>query len=244
MKNLFKLLGTIALCVLVVFSMTACEEDGGGGGLSISGGGGGVVTIEANSLELTGQVFTLEDTMSGYKFKEFKGNQSLKAVGGGSGSITGGVLSYTINVPSSLRNLQNEFNYFLYDDWDNVMASKTNVNSFSFDTLLKDSSYYEGVDLIKIAFSGNLSNFNITKENITFIYVDKAVTISGSGKTETQEYGGDSWTEVSKDFTVELTAGWNAICKRVVHGSSDVITKSISKMSPNDTSFTWVLEEW
>jgi hypothetical protein len=54
MKNVFKILGIIALAAVIVFSMTACDngsngsnDNGGGGG----GGGGGAKSIKVTGLD-------------------------------------------------------------------------------------------------------------------------------------------------------------------------------------------------
>jgi len=81
--------------------------------------------------------------------------------------------------------------------------------------------------------------------------VDKDVTITGKGKTETDTIDGFKSTLKSNNFSLALKEGWNAIyCKEIYSATypagnpsaatSETITHTISLNNP---ALKWVLQE-
>ena len=243
MKNVFKLFGTIALCALVVFSMTACPDDGGGngnggGGYTVTGGGESAVTWTADQLTLAGKVFTEEySEETGITYVEYNGSKTLYSIGGGSGDITDGMLNYTIGVPESYSNYWGLV-FSSYEWTDVTLSEEVSFFDLNLSDLVNDPFNYDyTLSLIRI----NGSTY--TSEYIQFIYVTEAVTISGKGRIEIYEE--DGYTMESKDFEISLSEGWNALCfKSVYNASSDKDTRTVSKMTSIPSSVTWEIYKY
>jgi len=226
MKNVFKLLGIIALVTIIIFSATACSGDEGGGEPSYDTPGGSNVTMSANSLTLKGKVYEIETTMKGYIFNEFKGNLTLVIDDGitlGSGSVSGGSLNYTINSPPSSSDLMSIQEYF-----EDATYSNTNAKGFMLNGFSTNNNFY--LSLLKISFSASSEVY----EQIYFLYVDTPVTIIKQEEKH-QEF-------TLSGVNLSLTQGWNTICEKEEYSMSGG-KRSMFKMTSIPSSFTWVLQE-
>jgi len=249
MKNKIKAIrsiaGIIVLFAVIILSISACEEekDSITGMNGVTGGGGSSVSVQSGSLTLSGKVFTQEWAMAGLNFKEFKGNLNIKNISAGSGSISNGTLNFTIGTPnqSDMKDINDEFDFSYY--YDDVTITDTSVKCFAIYNLeINNSSDYDYLYLIKVALSGNMSSYKQTFENVTFVYLDKPVTITGSGRTETSSEGS---TEINAPLNLSFTAGWNVICEKSEmesSGGKGLLKRSLLKITPN-SSFTWSLGE-
>jgi hypothetical protein len=210
--------------VILALVFAACGDgDGGGGGGGKNPGdkepGDDNPTVNlGETLTLTGQVY--EWDYDNYSFRRYNGSSTVEAGYyhyeqpydfisiGGSGAITNGQLNFTIGKPDHLVNLD----YLMSDpnnDYTNIQYSKENVRGVSFSNLNGNA--------------GILSNQNITDsetdnshlaihEGVGYIYVEEDVTVSGKGKTQTGTYENDiRYTHTTKDFTLALKKGWNAL---------------------------------
>lgn len=234
MRNFSKLIGIIALAVAIVFSMTACttdeDDDDGGGGIG-------------KKLELSGQVYTVEFDEVNYKitFHEYKGDLTFSDYNGGTGGITGGKLSYTIETPNYLST-----DYFSSD----ITKSDDNARFSGFKFSINDHPYYslekQNISAINI---GNTSG-TYTDEYEIYVYADRDVTISSKGRESDKD---GTYTYITNNFNLALKAGWNAIyIKEVIsftypagnHNNISSETKTTSLSLNNPSSLKWVLIEY
>jgi hypothetical protein len=243
MKNVFKVLGIIAIVAVIGFSFAACgDDDGGNNGGGNNGGGNAVIGAK---LELSGQVYTMTFN-SNYTvtYPEYKGSLTISDNNGGNATITNGKLSYTIETPkpNNLETLDDFQDYFFYG-YDNVTASDSSVKGF----ILNFTDYY----LQKANMVRNIGNTSGTQtyEFVSYVYVDKDVTITGKGKTETDTEFGYTYTYKTNNFSLALKEGWNAVYTKSVGSStypagnpsaatSETSTETISLNNP---ALKWVL---
>jgi len=220
MKNLSKFLG-IALVVVIGLGVVSCSNDGGGGVSDNSNDDNGNNNNAnnnvyfGNTLNLSGQVYLWNDDDS---FTPFTDNRTVTDGGiGGSGSITNGILSYSIGTPSILKGIDILLEEF--HGWDNVHASNMNVKFWWLE--LSTNKY-------------NASVF--VEEFVHYLYVDNNVNITGNPKTI--PYGNRIRTY--KDLSLALKKGWNAVHAKNEYGEG---TETISVMMSNPAYLRWVLSE-
>jgi len=91
-----------------------------------------------------------------------------------------------------------------------------------------------------------------TVEEVSYVYVEEDVTVSGTGKTNsgTENYDGEihNWTETTNNFSIALKAGWNAVYKTLTT-TYETSTQSTGTRQSTDTrtislgnpSLRWVL---
>jgi hypothetical protein len=247
MKNVLKAFGIITLVAVIGFSMVSCGDDGGGD----EGGGNAVIGAK---LELSGQVYTIATNETNYTvtFSEYKGNLTIKDNNGGTATITNGKLNYTIETPNNLKTLDTDDFSFEYD---NVIISDPSAKWFSLYFYEPDYEYDYDYDsdtshsLSKTNIAVNIGKTSgtVTIEDVRYVYVDKNVTISGKGKTQTIT---DTSTYKTNNFSLALKEGWNAIhTKRVSSAtypagnpSSSTSSTNTVTISLNNPSFKWVLD--
>ena len=244
MKSFVKSFGIIVLAAVIVFSMVSCNNSSGGG----SGGGSGYLQ---DKLDLSGKVYTEVLEMGGginYTYREYTGaNLTIDDYYGGSGTVIDGKLNYSIGTPNYLYTLDFE-DYFDFD-YDDISSSNTGIKGFFLEELETTPSGYLCKKNEKITVgNGSVSG---TTERVYFVYVDNDVTVSGKGKTETDTDEEGTWTNKTKDFTLKLKSGWNAVYYKesfsgtfkgtVVAPYDANITDTIT-LSLSNPSLKWVLE--
>jgi len=230
MKSAFKFLGIIVLTVLIALTMSTCEEDNGG-----IGGGGSNVSVTADFLKLAGKVWTFQNSMTGYSFKEFKGDVGLSDIAS-SGVITNGSLNFTVGVIDTQFPFSHYLDY-LFNGYD-VAQSDSDVFYHVIKRISSRNSNYFGIQLIKYEVSAS----KYLDENVSFIYVTKPVRLTAEGWTDIDEYG----EEVYESIDIQLTQGWNAISsinEGAISGSNYTFTRSFSKLNSVSSSYTWVISE-
>jgi hypothetical protein len=91
-----------------------------------------------------------------------------------------------------------------------------------------------------------------TYEHVTYMYVDRDVTITAKGKSEQRtDYYGKPYTFTSNNFSLALKAGWNAIYDKTVtfatfsagqpnNLTNGTVTHTFSLGNP--ASLKWVLD--
>jgi hypothetical protein len=210
---------TIALAVIITFSMTACflADDEGGGKLPINYG---------DKLALSGDVFleirTEEETELGYDvthipFSLIGDSLTIKNTYGGSGKVSGGNLSYSIGIPTGQYplNFVSLFKKKDYGFFDSGEAEGVVLNlQFNYDNF---SSLHRGETTI-VDSNGVIS---ITEESVIYIYVDKDVSVSGVGMPGGSAgkpgiINGKPYTKTEKveHLSLKLKAGWNTVYER------------------------------
>jgi len=239
MKNALKLLGIAAFVAVIGFSMIACDNGNGSdnpGDVSNPSGGTEVVGGEnGEELEITGaQVFKATENPNGtISYTPYTGNMTL-ICNGVAVTITGGKLSFSLGVPDNLQTGTIPFyeGIWLYD---NVTTSDSTAKGFRLsDFWMGNNRLYKG----NYTSSGNNTSGTSTEESVEYVYVDKDVTINGTGKT-TDTIDGLLKTE---NFSFELTKGWNVVYKKEVYSFNQSETKITSTMSLSIPShLRWIL---
>jgi len=230
MNNFIKLFGIIALVTVIGFLTVTCDDGGDKGGPAFLG----------NTLKLSGQVYTIQSQMEpkpSISYQKFTDSLSISDDGcGGTGGITNGQFSYTIGTPTGLGT------NWLYDfeDYDDVTASNLTAKGAFLSLGVDDTKYY-GLGKSSGSASGSSSSYSYTMEYVSYVYVDNDVTISGKGKSHTNGEG--SFTLTTKNFSLALKAGWNAIYgKGTISANSSVETYTVA-ISLGNPSLKWVLFE-
>ena len=124
-----------------------------------------------------------------------------------------------------------------------VEISETDVQTFFIDEF--DVTHTDYDILVKenrtVTVTGN--NMKGTSQSVSYVYVDKDVTVSGKGWSEKE----DGVTFSVSSFSISLKEGWNAICGTMTM-SGNIITEtgsmSISVAASDPSSTKWVLDEW
>jgi hypothetical protein len=208
MKNLFKLLGIIAIAAVIGFGTAACgggddtdNDDGTNNGGSNSGGNtGGNNTGDNNNsgtatLILSGKVYleSYNEENGTSTYTPYNGSHPVENYrynngyvnNGGTGSITNGNLTFVIGTPSGFDN-ESILRWFTGGSYNNLQISNGDVKSSSLYLRIPGGQYNYGIGSLQRGkeewnVSGNTgSGF---EEGVEYVYVDRDVTISGKGKT-------------------------------------------------------------
>jgi len=226
MKNIFKLIGIIAIVAVIGFSFAACGGDDG----DDSGGSAAL----GDNLSLSGQVYTREIDLKteDYKFEPYKGlNKTFISNVGGSGSITNGRMSFNVGAPSP--GLLEDFT--ISDDHDGIGANYTNPKIVPSDVKAIDLDFID-IDLDKSYLSVNLKTSATTMEGVTYLYVDRNCTVSATGKTVTE----DNLKVTYQNINLNLKKGWNVVNIRI---TTTKTTGSFSYRTGDLSSCKWVLDD-
>ena len=223
MKRFSKILGIIVAAGLL-FSITACENNDNDPGLSAG------ATL-GNTLRLFGQVQEPIFSMT-VSFSKFNGSLDINFPSGGSGDIKGGILELQIGTPPAGD--LSPISTFLYkfSQHNNVTASNNSARGFIIETLTTiDGRYF----LHRGNFTRNRSDI------VMFVYVDGNVTITGTGRREQFTEGNETYINISNNFSLQLTTGWNAILeRREWSGSRNTYTNTVS-VSVSNPNLRWVI---
>jgi len=250
MKKTFKHFWFVALAAVIGFSMVGCPTSTGE---STNGNNRGDYSFLGSKLELSEQqVYTVTTNPANYTitYTPYRGNQTFDDRIGGTATITGGKLSYTIETPPSFQTWD-KMPYPLSDALttiDNPDAQVFLLDPFTtYDSVT--SSYYA---LRQGNMAANRSNTSstVTVEEVKYMYVTEDVTISRKGKTETGTRDGIQYTIKENDFSLALKAGWNAVCSKqaasATYSTSNppkqlTYTETDTLSLSNPSSFKWIL---
>jgi hypothetical protein len=199
----------VVIAVLAVIGFMSCDTGGG------SGGGGSAYL--GPELVLSGQVY-----MNNRVYTPFTGTATLRNMYydrygnflgyDGDGSITNGNLSYTLGIPRYLDRISN---YGFLLNWA-VNADDTSV-SYSFLNLETPGFFLSKTEY---KYSITPPSFSTTREMVWYMYVDGDVTISATGSTKSGSYENRTYTDISRNFSLDLKQGWNALyCKESESGT-------------------------
>ena len=238
--------GMLVTALVLGMTVIGCDNVGGSG----DGGGSGFLGDELN---FSGQVYLEQwdetETSLSISYPKFTGNLAVFDDYGGYGAVTNGKLSYSIATPEYLETLdfEDEFGSEMYNNF----TSSEDVRGVILYSLETDSDDYPRLYYDNAKVSGSPASFSYTYENVIYIYVENDVTVSGKGKvnTDTWEYEGIICNEVftSKNFTLALKAGWNAVYgksvgKEVIKQTTRDYTATAT-ISMGNPSLKWTLSE-
>jgi len=191
--------------LVMAFAMSACNSNDDGGG--------------SKPLSLTGDVFNRDGSVyTGTK-------DTLTSSAGGSGTIKGGKLSFSIPTPNNQKSMATllsdldarfGFNVFSYAGW---APTDTRAMDLVFSNLTKKMEVTTGASK--------------TREEVNYIYVDRDCTVTADGGN-TATYAGVTAT-VSK-FTLDFKRGWNAFSMLLLANGTLVIGTGDS------SNCKWILE--
>jgi len=223
------------IAVILMFALIACDDgnDPNNGNGDPNGGGG--KTSFGDKLELSGQVYTVDwDDDDMPVFNKFDDDLVLKsdAAWEVSGEIKGGILTYTVGTPpaSSLMEITSWYRYPYTD----ITISDESVKFAELPYIKVTDDTYSAVFKADLSRNVSGSTISLTEERVWFMYVDKDVTITAKGSTETE--GGN--TQKYNDINLSLKKGWNAIYQKQSYSENtdteeDSSTTSISIGNPD-----------
>jgi len=237
MKNLTKIIGIIAIIAIVGLTMAACGDDDGAEPPAHLGS-----TLNFNNE----QTYTYNEETG--KYDSFNSNVTISSLMGGTGNITGGKFTYNLATPTSLNDSEGfEEVFFLYDLFGEITVSDPDVGMFYIDYFSVSHTTYEY--LSKETRSGKV-NGNIvtgTIEDITYVYVDRDVTVTGTAFSDffiICDMEGSA-------FSISLKEGWNTVCITSVSimdistgFSLENMVQHMSVDVKNPASARWTLDTW
>jgi hypothetical protein len=235
MKNKMKLLGIIAIAALIGFSMAACDDGGGGGG-------GGTTSL-GDTPVLSGKVYLSGDNRDNPSYTAYTGGKlNVSAYGlTQKGTIENGQFSFTLGTPGTeyLWDADDVKEDYFYE-YTNVTVSPSSAKFFIIPSFSIDTTGYYGLSRENVTIKGSSTSASGTYEWVWYCYADKDCTISGTGKTTTED--GDTYT--TKNFNLALKAGWNTVySKNQISATQAKFTSTVTISLSNPGSLKWVLEE-
>jgi len=244
MKKSKKLFGIAALAVVIGFTMTACSSPGGGGGDNNSsdpsnpGSNSGTPINGAATLKISGeQVYESDEDGNLTKFNV---NVPISDGGiGGSGSISNGILSYSIETPNNLESINALFTEWNY--WTDATFSASDPSAKY--SLLEELLTQDGNTLVKGEFKESIkgNTYTTLEAYLVYIYVDKDVTITADAYSGTSMDGNKTFGTSVKAIKLALKAGWNTVFwLQEGTATSDYTTYNTTVSLSNPTSLRWM----
>jgi hypothetical protein len=239
MKDTIKFFGIIAFVAVFGFSMAACGGDD-------NGGNDGPASLGEDPT-LSGKVYVLVYDDKGTAVYTGYNKGKLTVSEGGleeKGEITNGQFSFKLGTPQDLitfnkDNLEGEF----LRGYRDITISPNDAKGYGFYFFdIDNSDDYWG--LCRELETGNESNG--TYESVTYVYVDKDVTISGKGNTDIETWTDEGvtyiGTYITKDFNAAFKAGWNTVYSKSVSSSRATTWTVTETMSlGNPSNLRWAL---
>ena len=249
MKNA-KILGIIVMVGIIGFTMTACPGDDDEGVVTTT------FSLGDELVFVDEQVFYEEWDYEVYSvsLKSITEDLEIKAISiyegdyydevdiGGSGSVTTGMLTFTIGEPDSLE--------LLFDDGPFTVSDPT-VKGVFLDFFATDdhAEIHRKNTIISLTETG----YSYSDERGFFIYADKDVNISAPKYTNSDNYQKDGVnyidTYTENAVSINLKKGWNAVyIKDILTSSYNDTTNTftyttISSISAgNPDSLNWIYE--
>ena len=210
------------------------------GGNNPGGNGGGAGNSGSSTLNLSGQVYTLDvdlDEMTA-TFERFTGNRTVYARGnvspGGGGAITNGQLSFSIGTPYA-----GSLEEWMGEDTTTISPLAARFHDL---TLRTQNGTLSRIGNIVLSGTEDVGTFTYTVVN--YIFADRDATITDTG----WEYDWGSEAQVLKPFTINLRTGWNIVIITMEYSwTRDTFTETIggvSRVNYEPSGIRWELNEW
>ena len=184
-------------------------------------------------MALSGRVHTFRlDQTTGVSFPQYSGSLAVSATVG----------SHSINFPNGVQNGQLSIEIGTSSpEWLSDITSNEAIKSSLALTMYDELNFSEddaNVAVLELMtdegrlsrYYGNVTVEGFTNEGLTYIYVDKDVTITGKGKPIYDNF-------VTADFTLELKHGWNTVLRERSGNDDEIETLSVG----NNTRIIWVV---
>ncbi|MCL2600055.1 MAG: hypothetical protein FWD88_02610 [Treponema sp.] len=222
-----------ALGLALALVLTACGGDDNGGG----GGGSGFLGA---TLNLSGNVYTIDD--DAFTPPRFTGNRTVVSrPPGGTGEITEGQLSFTFGRPAT--EYLESIGDFLEVDWG---GSVTPANAMGTRLRLRTATGTTENGSLWRVYGTRTATFS-RGEEVDFIFVDRDVTMRGERITGSWNNNDYSGTYEYRAFNITLREGWNALRwvweERVTAPNTFSETMTLSHANPG-SPVRWELDDW
>jgi hypothetical protein len=145
---------------------------------------------------------------------------------GGNGSVTDGQLSFTIGTPTTLKPL-------IQLGYEEI---PTDAQYATLDLRITDNSEYNWFQKMNLVYILMVQTPTTTLESMSYIYVDRDVTITGTGTTSKP----GTRTFVTSDINMSLKKGWNAMYRKDVATTG---TQNVSSSAANPSHLKWVVRK-
>jgi hypothetical protein len=224
------LFSAIPACLLALGLMFAgCGNPSGGGGDN-GGPGAGLTSV---TVENGGQVKKFDNYDGPGNFT--KSATLTTTPGGKTITVSGGKIKddVVIGTPedNALSLLTDTMLQYFFNDWDTDLGS----TGVKYAVLrIVDS---KGGEFVRENFSQ--SSASMTEERITYVYVDAPVTVTLTGKTESESFNGMTYTETYEDATLEFQTGWNAVYNKEVYSGTQSTQKATYTVSLTNKNLSW-----
>jgi hypothetical protein len=247
-KNISYGLTALLFAVIFALAFVACPEPEDEGDPTSFG----------DKLEFSDeQVYVGEQKIDGnkmtFEYKPYTGADiTFDSVFGATPKIVDGKFSFSVGVPAAQYLSSDEWSY-LEEDYTGFKISDSTVKSASI-SFEKDSAssraYLSRQNIVDVNLTvsesgeGMTMTGSATVESVSFVYVDKDVTITGKEKTKTVTYEtGATYIDKYNDINLSLSKGWNTVCTKIEMSPSATGTNFTYTMSvSNPSSAKWVLD--
>ena len=239
------------LVIVLAFSMAVIACDNNGDDTGPTGGNAGIPGTADGSLRFENQQVWTYDWRND-RWAHFTGSRTGITCSnfGGTGAITNGRFNFTLTSDDiengQLRPLEDSFGWIVEEG-----------GTISVEGVMTGRLDFEGDDFglwrVYGSFREVSNGYNFTEEEVRFLYVDRAVTISHPGFTDEgrETYDGitEIWNFTTRAFSVDLQQGWNALRWHVTFSFRETATSATWNETAtlyvgNPARLRWVISEW
>jgi hypothetical protein len=222
-----------AAAIAAIFTLAGCPTEDDDPTPSVPSGNLGT------TLSISGeQVYTASESSTEIKYTPITGNKTVTVTGvTGTASITGGKLNLTVTQAPSGTQLSpmSGMTDGLSANYNNVSVSPNDAKFAQLSLAIES----EELSKSESARSQSSTAVTYTSKSVLYLYVDKAVIITGQGKTVTE----DGTAITTQNITLNLAQGWNAVYSQYttsISSSSYTRTPTVSVENP---ALKWSYEE-
>ena len=255
-RKFWRTIGIGAILASIGLGMAACDT-GGGGAAAGNADGANAPGFMGETMTLSGQVWTwaqvggssMPVSWSGTTgvFASFYGWDEDFAVTGGSGAVINGQLNFSIGTPPNLHlGLRSFFVGWQYEHpFDNFQISDEQVRF----------QLFQGLSTMCGGYLWREIDPRLGDEEVVYIFVDRNVTITGTGRTFLVPCSchacncvqcNCTYVTRTQNLNLSLRRGWNAIYQRVIEHTAGagvrMVNVTIGAGDPDHAR--WWFFEW